>query len=281
MLGLYSTRHPWQSVILHDSIDTSNLENTGYSNSRLLPLGGAIATRMLKNYNIFVFSKTFYAVLKKKYGIINVNYFPFPAESRTIRECYQRNKEPLLLNMGYIAPYKGLDILPEIRAKLNNIKTIIVGNFYSSFLSTKNGPKFKEELVTLMKNSGITMYGYMNDAILIELVEEYQTVAILPYISGYNASYSAIFFVTLGIPIVATSLDIFLESQNNGAGIVLVNRTPDAFASSINKILNSSNCTDHLIENDKKYCERYSMHIFCDFVMKNIRQHGRSENYSF
>ena len=275
MLGLYSTRHPWQSVILHDSIDTSNLKNIGYSNSRLLPVGGAIATRMLKSYNIFVFSKTFLAVLKKKYGINNVNYFPFPTENRTNLECYKPYKERLLLNMGYIAPYKGLDILPEIRAKLNNIKTIIVGNFSGSFLSTRNGTKFKEELVTLMKNSGITMAGYMSDTRLIELVKEYQTVAILPYISGYNASYSAMFFVTLGIPVVATNLDIFLESQNEGAGIVLVDRTPDAFATAISMILNSSNFTDHIIENDKKYCEKYSMHTFCDFVIKNISPQGK------
>lgn len=270
MLGLYSIRHRRQAVILHDSIDTSNLENTGYSNSRLLPIGGAIATRMLKNYSIFVFSKTFHAVLKMKYDITNVNYFPFPAEKRTILECYKLNKEPLLLNVGYIAPYKGLDILPEIRTKLNNIKTIVVGNFSSSFLLTKNGLKFKEKLVTLMRNSGITMYRYMNDYKLIELVEKYQTIAILPYVSGYNASYSAIFFVTLGIPVVATNLNIFLESQENGAGIVLVERSPDAFATAISKILNSSNSTNILIEKDKKYCELYSMRTFCDFLMKNI-----------
>ncbi len=275
MLKLYSIMHPRPSLILHDSIDTSDLEHSGYSNSRLLPVGGAIATRMLKNYNIFVFSKTFHNILKKKYGIINVNYFPFPAENETILECYKQDKEPLLLNMGYIAPYKGLEILPEIRTELNNIKTIIVGNFPNNILSTKNGPKFKEELVTLMKNSGITMSGYMDSARLIELVKEYRTVAILPYISGYNASYSAIFFVTLGIPVVATNLDIFLESQKNGAGMVLVDRTPDAFATAISMILNSSNFTDHLIENDKKYCERYSIHTFCDFVIKNIRQHRR------
>jgi glycosyltransferase involved in cell wall biosynthesis len=272
MLKLYSITHPWQSVILHDSIDTSNLENTGYSNSRLLPVGGAIATKMLKNYNIFVFSKTFHDVLKKKYGIINVNYFPFPTENGTILECYKPDKEPLLLNMGYIAPYKGLAILPEIRTKLNNIKTIIVGDFYSSLLLTKNGPKFKEELVTLMRNSGITMFGYMNDARLIELVKEYQTVAILPYISGYNASYSAIFFVTLGIPVVATNLDIFLESQRNGAGIVLVDRTPDAFATAISTILNSSDTTRHLIEDDRKYCARYSIHNFCDFLIDEAKR---------
>ena len=96
------------------------------------------------------------------------------------------------------------------------------------------------------------MFGYMNVARLIELVEEYQTIAILPYIYGYNASYSAIFFVTIGIPVVVTNLDIFLESQNNGARIVLVDRTLDAFATAISTIPNSSNFTDHLIENDKK-----------------------------
>jgi glycosyltransferase involved in cell wall biosynthesis len=98
-------------------------------------------------------------------------------------------------------------------------------------------------------------------------VEEYQTVAILPYISGYNASYSAIFFVTLGIPVVATNLDIFLESQRNGAGMVLVDRTPDAFATAISTILNSSDTTRRLIEDDRKYCARYSIHNFCDFLI--------------
>ena len=267
MLKLYSTVHPLQSVILHDSIDTSNLEYSGYSNSRLLPVGGAIATIMLKNYNIFVFSKISYDILKKKYGIKNVNYFPFPAENETVLECYKQDKEPLLLNMGYIAPYKGLEILPEIKTKLNNIKTIIVGNFYGSLLSTKNGPKFKQELVTLMKDSGIKMLGYMDDARLIELVKEYRTVAILPYVSGYNASYSAIFFLTLGIPVVATNLDTFLESRNNGAGIILVNRTPDAFAAALDMILNSSDLTRSLIEDDKKYCAHYSIHNFCDFLI--------------
>ena len=281
MLKLYSIKRPRQSVILHDSIDTSNLEHTGYKNSRVLLVGGAIATRMLKKYNIFVFSKTFYNVLKKKYGIIEVNYFPFPAENGKLLKFYKSDKEPLLLNMGYIAPYKGLDILPEIKAKLKNIKTIIVGDFYSNILSTKSGPKFKDEIVALMKNSGITMMGYMSDAELVELVKKHQTIAILPYISGYNASYSAIYFVNLGIPVVATNLDIFLESQNNGAGIVPVDRNPDAFATAIRSILNTSNFIDNLVENDKKYCEQYSMQAFCNFVIKYIIQNKGMQNYSF
>lgn len=267
MLKLYSTVHPLQSVILHDSIDTSNLEYSGYSNSRLLPVGGAIATIMLKNYNIFVFSKISYDILKKKYGIKNVNYFPFPAENETVLECYKQDKEPLLLNMGYIAPYKGLEILPEIKTKLNNIKTIIVGNFYGSLLSTKNGPKFKQELETLMKDSGIKMLGYMDDARLIELVKEYRTVAILPYVSGYNASYSATFFVTLGIPVVATDIDIFRESQENGAGILLVERNVVSFANAITSILGSPNLTKDLIARDKEYCKQYSLNNFCSFIL--------------
>lgn len=270
MLKLYSILNPSQSIILHDSIDTSNLKYSGYHMSGLLKIVGTIATIMLKNYNIFVFSNIFYDVLEKKYGFNSVNYFPFPTESELLRECYSFEGEPLLLNLGYIAPYKGLDILPEIKSKLDNIKTIIVGNFHETYLSTKNGLKFKDDLITLMDKSGVMVVGYLEEDQLIELVKKYRTIAILPYISGYNASSSALFFVGLGIPVVATNLELFLEIKGNGAGIVLVDRTPESFAHAIGMILNSHNLTESLIENDRKYCAQYSLKNFSEFLITHL-----------
>lgn len=269
MLKLYSILNPSQSIILHDSIDTSNLQYSGYSNSGLLQIGGTIATKMLKNYNIFVFSSIFQNILEKKYSFNNVNYFPFPTESEFVKECYRFEGEPLLLNLGYIAPYKGLDILPEIKSKLDDIKTMIVGNFYESYLSTKNGFKFKEDLITLMDKSGVSLVGYLEEDQLIELVKKHRAIAILPYMSGYNASYSALFFVKLGIPVVATNLELFFEIKSNGAGIVLVDRTPESFANAIAMILNSPNLTEGLIDCDRKYCSQYSIKNFCDFLIRN------------
>ena len=271
MLKLYSIINPSQSIILHDSIDTSNLEYSGYSNSRLLPIGGIIATKMLKNYNIFVFSKIFHDVLRDKYGFDKVKYFPFPCENESLTECYRINGEPLLLNLGYIAPYKGLEILPEIKAKLNNIKTMIIGNFYKSFLKTKVGPQYKKNLTDLMNRSGVVMAGYLDEEKVKELIKKNKTVAILPYISGYNASYSALFFIKLGIPVVATNLELFLEIQDNGAGIALAERTPGDFANAILKILNSQKLVETMIESDRKYCSKYSIKNFCEFLINNMK----------
>ena len=271
MLKLYSIINPSQSIILHDSIDTSNLEYSGYSNSKLLPLGGYIATKMLKDYNIFVFSKIFHDVLKNKYGFTNVNYFPFPSETEMLMECYGFQKKPLLLNLGYIAPYKGLDILPEIKNKLDNIETIIVGNFYEVFLSTKEGPKYKEDLMSLMDRSGVKLVGYLEEERVIELIKKYRTIAILPYISGYNASYSALFFIKLGIPIVATNLELFSEIKNNGGGIILADRTPDNIAIAVLEILNSRDLAESLIENDREYCSKYSIKKFCEFMINEAK----------
>ena len=267
MLKLYSIINPSQSIILHDSIDTSNLQYSGYSNSKLLPIGGKIAIQMLKNYNIFVFSKIFHDVLKDKYGFEKVKYFPFPSENELLSECYRFDGDPLLLNLGYIAPYKGLEILPEIKSKLNNIKLMIVGNFYESFLTTKDGPQYKRNLIALMNESGVTMTGYLDEERVKELIKKHKTIAILPYISGYNASYSALFFIKLGIPVVATNLELFLEIQNNGAGIVLSERTPSDIANTILKILNSQVFVEGLIESDRKYCAKYSFRTFCEFLI--------------
>ncbi|MHB8397275.1 MAG: glycosyltransferase [Leptospirales bacterium] len=267
IIGLLSATRVKPSVILHDSIDTSNLEISGYSNSWIISFGAAIATRMLKNCEIFVFSKSFRGILEEKYGFKHVNYFPFPSESETISECYNQNKEPMLLSIGYVAPYKGLDILPEIRRKLNNVETTIVGNFHKRLLSTKGGIKFGREFVKLMKDSGIRMPGYMEDTRLIEFVKEHRTIALLPYISGYNASYSAIFFVRLGIPVIATNIDVFSESRDNGAGLILVDRTSDAFVATINKLLKSPELIEELIEKDRKYCSQYSMTDFCNITL--------------
>ena len=232
-----------------------------------MPIGGKIAIQMLKNYNIFVFSKIFHGVLKDKYGFEKVKYFPFPSENELLSECYRFDGDPLLLNLGYIAPYKGLEILPEIKSKLNNIKLMIVGNFYESFLTTKDGPQYKRNLIALMNESGVTMTGYLDEERVKELIKKHKTIAILPYISGYNASYSALFFIKLGIPVVATNLELFLEIQNNGAGIVLSERTPSDIANTILKILNSQVFVEGLIESDRKYCAKYSFRKFCEFLI--------------
>jgi glycosyltransferase involved in cell wall biosynthesis len=267
MLKFFSTLHKTQPLILHDSIDTSSLEHSGYSNSWIMRLGGSVATKMLGNFKIFVFSQRFYDILKVKYGFKHINYFPFPTERRECRECYRRDKDPLLLNVGYIAPYKGLEILPEVKNKLNDIETAVVGDFYKTLLSTKIGSEYKEMLVNVMRDSKITLSGYMDDDNLIEFVEKHRAIGILPYVSGYNASSSAILFVTLGLPVVATNIDVFMESWSNGAGIILVERTPDTFANAIKNILETPDLADELIERDRRYCAKYSISNFCGLIV--------------
>jgi len=266
-LKFFAMIKPGQTLILHDSIDTAHLENSGYSYSWIIPLAGTVATKMLNNYKIFVFSKRFYNVLERKYRFRDIHHFPFPAEMKICFQYYKQDKEPLLLNVGYIAPYKGLELLPEIKARLNNVKTVIVGDFYKNLLLTSDGGKYKMKITDLMENHSIMLTGHLDDNNLIALIKSHRTIAVLPYISGYNASYAAILFVTLGIPVVATNIDVFEECYENGAGILLSERTPDAFANAIQKILDSPKLAIELIEKDLRYCSNYSLEAFNDFIL--------------
>ena len=116
------------------------------------------------------------------------------------------------------------------------------------------------------------MAGYLDEEKVKELIKKHKTIAILPYISGYNASYSALYFIKLGIPVVATNLELFLEIQDNGAGIVLAERTPGDIANAILKILNSQKLVEAMIESDKKYCSKYSIKNFCEFLINNMKR---------
>lgn len=274
MLKLLSISHPQQSIILHDSIDTTDLKNISYSNSALLPLGGFIATKMLKNFKIFVFSKLYRNILNKKYHFAHVYYFPFPCENINISNLNTQKMKPILLNVGYIAPYKGLDILPDIKSKMDNIDTMIIGNYSRTFISTKEGIKFRDEFENLIKNSEIKHSSYMQEDELIRFLSKRRTVAVLPYLSGYNASYAAIMFVSLGIPVVATNIDIFKESQENGAGILIVERNVNSFVDAITKLIQSTKFTQDLIEKDINYCKQYSLNTFCSFIIDLISNSG-------
>jgi len=83
----------------------------------------------------------------------------------------------------------------------------------------------------------------------------------------HSLKLSAILFVALGIPVVATNIDVFNESQNNGAGIVLVDRNPNSFVSAIKDILETPGLSEELIEKDRKYCAKYSMFNFSDLII--------------
>ena len=269
MLKFLTFMHKKSIVILHDSIDTSNLEVSGYKSSKLMATGGSIATKMIRRHTIVVFSKKFLNILKQKYSFTEVEYFPFPCEGNEITKCYNYGGSPLIVNLGYISPYKGLEILPRIKTLLGTVKIIVIGKFHHTLSSTINGKKFNMEFQAHMADSNIPLLGYMDESDVIKLMKENKSIAILPYVSGYNSSYSAILFVSLGIPVVATNIDLFLESKNNGAGIVVVDRTPDAFASAINSILNSPEIAEQLIEKDMKYCAQYSFHSFCNFLLSS------------
>ena len=266
MIKIWSNSHPNTIVILHDSVDTSNLSHSGYSHLNIISLGGNIATKMLKDCKIFVFARHFLDILKSKYGFKNVYYFPFPCEEKEITKCYNNSGSPMLINLGYIAPYKGIEILPEVKIRLKSVDISVVGNFHKTLLTTQKGITFKNNIEKLMRNAGIDLLGYLTDDQVKDLVSRYKTIAVMPYHSGYNASSSALYFVSLGIPVVASKIDVFTESKLNGAGIILVDRDADSFVTAILGLINNNDVVERLIADDISYCEKYSMETFSNFL---------------
>ena len=247
------------TVILHDSVDTSNLEVSGYKGSRLMTAGGSIATKMLGHHTIVVFSKKFFNILKQKYSFTKVQYFPFPCERNEVTECYNFNGPALIVNLGYVAPYKGLDILPSVKTLLGTAEMVVIGNFHRTLSSTSKGEKFISEFKAKMADSNIPLLGYMSDSVVVKLMKGYKSIAVLPYVSGYNSSYSAIFFVNLGIPVITSNIDLFQEIYENGAGILLVDRNAEKFADAVKKITENQTLVQDLVIKDMEYCNKFSM----------------------
>ncbi len=251
-------------VILHDSPELTSNETSGYGHFNFIKLGGSIATRLLKNLRVHVFSITLFSILKNKYRFENVYFHPFPCldTKELVRSSY--DSEVSVINIGYIAPYKGLELIQLIKQAIPEVNFILSGASHLVLSKTDKGKEYIENLISKLSYEGVEIKGYIQEKDLNKLISERRLVGILPYVATSGSSYAAVFFIERGIPIIASDLPEFRALYEHGAGIVLSERTQDKFSLNIETLRNNHEIYKDLMNKNKCYCKKYSLDNFLD-----------------
>lgn len=236
----------------------------------LLRLGGDIATSMIYKCRVLVFSHRLFEILKKNFKIKGVYFVPFPSTNEPVLGKFDKNKTNVILTIGYLAPYKGLESLGEIKKQLPNYEVFIIGKDHKILSSLNGGIEYFKNLRSYLSNAGVKLLGYLSEDNLKELVRSYNCVGILPYKYTSGSSFSAIFMMGLGIPIITSNLEEFLILKELGGGLICVDNTHQNYPEIIHYLFTDYDKYNSLTERSFNYCTKYSISNFVNFLLDGV-----------
>ncbi len=252
-------------VILHDSPDLPVNDVSGYEHFNLIRFGGAIATKLLKNIQLHVFSVTLFSILTNKYGLTKVHFHPFPCLEDS--EPVSSDKTDFsVISIGYIAPYKGLEIIHSIKQEIPDVDFIIGGSNHPVLSKTEKGRDYITNLLSLLSEVGVDFRGYVSEKEIRDLLSKRRLIGILPYKATSGSSYAATYFMELGIPLITSDLPEFRCLYEYGAGIFLSDRNTESFTQKILELKKDLSLYQDLVKRATSYCKRYSVENFLDEI---------------
>jgi len=234
-------------VSLHNLHERINIEETGLRNSFLNRLGLTLATRFYTfTIPVIVTMKSYVKTIRSRY---RKEAFYIPHGASLFDDPVPNNPGHHLLNkpnpgsgrggenllfMGYVGPYKDVDLLLDafrlVRVKKPWVKLLFSGSVHPNYLEAM-------EKVEVFKNeSNVVFLGYTPEGELPEVLED-TGVVVLPYATCTGTSGVVHLLACFGKPIVVTDLPEFRELRDEGAGVMLVHRDPEAFSEAIIKLM--------------------------------------------
>lgn len=229
----------------HDAILCKMLKNNGFQNVVIAYhevvenhvqnqlLKKVVADTIKLNYPIITYSRHTQELLQKLSGKtdVNITYFG-PFETYHLFDtALPLIKEPYVLYIGSILPYKGLPFLYKTiceRFKTPSFKVVVAGSGMDPIL---DDIKKDERFILINK--------YVSDKDFANLMR-YAKCIICPYVAGSQSgiTQSAMVF---GTPVVATKVGAFSEFINDGKNGYLVDYgDTKGMAEAIIKVLNGN-----------------------------------------
>ena len=153
--------------------------------------------------------------------------------------------KPILLFYGYIAPYKGLDILAEAIEKLKNI--------WSRFniVVAGNGEDPSLQYFRTLPNSFV-MNRFLSNDEMMNLIRM-SSIILLPYKSASQTGIVPT-CTLYGKPVIATTVGAFPENITDGKnGLLVPPNNPAKFAEAIERLLNNKNLLQILSQGALQY----------------------------
>lgn len=256
------------SAVLHDSPEITDSENSGYENFRLINAGSRIATEFLRHTKLVVLSVELYKVLTVKHKLKRVRFQPFPCSRIPTKKTSNFAKPVLILHVGYISKYKGLEILPDLkRALKNKVEIAVIGGIHAVLSRTPIGASYLEKLRSDLGNADIKVPGYLSESEIQKIMARNRCIGILPYRMTSGSSYSAIYLIERGIPVITTDLPEFLELKRKGGGLITVSRNVNCLLTAIEELMDSETKYDQLLLSNIDYCTKNSIATLIDNLL--------------
>jgi len=252
-------------VSLHNLHERINIEETGLKNSILNRFGLTLATKF------YTFASSVIVTMKSYVGIIGGRYgkqaFHIPHGANLLNDSPSNNPGHHLSNnhnpssgrngqnllfMGYVGPYKDVDLLlnayRRVRAKKPWVKLLFAGSAHPNY------PEIIKKVEGFKSEPSVVFLGYAPEEKLLEVLED-TGVVVLPYATCTGTSGVLHFLACFGKPIVATDLPEFRELRDEGAGILLVDRDPEAFFEAIIKLMDDEELCTTLGEMNRAFAQ--------------------------
>jgi len=234
-------------VSLHNLHERINIEETGLKNSILNRLGLTLATKF------YTFASFMSVTMKSYVKTIRSRYkkeaFHIPHGAGIFNDPVPNNPGHRLLNkpnpgsgrsgenllfMGYVGPYKDVDLLLDafrrVRAKKPWVKLLFSGSVHPNY------PEVIKKVEGFKSEPNVVFLGYTPEEKLPEVLED-TGVVVLPYATCTGTSGVVHLLACFGKPIVVTDLPEFRELRDEGAGVMLVDRDPGAFSEAIIELM--------------------------------------------
>ena len=185
------------------------------------------------------------------YNGIDEKFKPYPKEAKELKEKLKL-KGPVLLYVGRITPYKGVEDIIEAykiaKKEISDLNLVIGGKpDYSMKKSYKEW---------VQKHKDINFVGFIPDT----EIPYYYTMAEI-FLTYSNASEG--FGLTIaeaiacGTPVICSSLNVFKEVLEDNAVFVPL-KNPEALSKEIIGLLNNTSKQESIVKNGQLFIKRYS-----------------------
>lgn len=250
-------------VILHNVIEAIDLKSAGYHLSSTARRGAHFAIGQLRKMPIVVFSRSMEELLVRFYGIVPGLWHPLPVDN--FAPTGESLKEvPLVLMVGYLAPYKGYEFLLDAAETIDYpIKILIVGDEHRILRSDPEYQAFLQRVRSRAQTQGIECIPRIPSEALPGLMAAVD-LGVLPYVASQGACASASLLISHHVPMLATDLPEFRELARLGCGIVLSTHEAREFAKLMKEVIGNPELLRTLRAKQRHYAEVYSWDNFVE-----------------
>lgn len=246
------------TVILHNLIEIVDTRNTGYKIGKIAVWGSHVAVKLLRRANVVVMSDRMQHELVSKYRVASSICLVSP--------CWDIPSggidlavPPRVCTLGYIAPYKGVEIFLECAEMLRDrADFIMIGRPHRVLSSDLRFKEWLESIEKRAERAGVRLLGYLAEA---DLRSELQrcSLGVLPYTSSSGASATFSTMASAGLPVVSSDLPEFRFVESMGAGIAIVpGHCAREFAKYIGSLISNHDLLTRMSLNQKKFASNNS-----------------------